>query len=123
MAATPNIDELKRAAGSEKLADAFKLLFAHDKSEEQGFLMRLGEESDQLRAVIEKREQTITEADSFGHFNFVAATGHDCLFVSQMRDRRKLDLLAQLLLLAREGMDEKDGHMEMIEDAEDSDDD
>ena len=122
MAATPNIDELKKAGGSEKLGDAFKLLIAHEKSEKQGFLMRLGEESDQLRSVIEKREQTINEADSFGHFNVVAATGHDCLFVTQLRDQRKLDLLAQLLLLAREGMDEKDAHVEMIEDAEDYDD-
>ncbi|PWA41007.1 hypothetical protein CTI12_AA558880 [Artemisia annua] len=73
MAATPNLNELKEATGSDNLADALKLLFIHDKSEE-----------------------------------------HDCLFETQMRDRRKLDLLAQLLVLAREGMDKKDDHLERM---------
>ncbi|PWA61253.1 Cysteine synthase A [Artemisia annua] len=98
MASTPNLNELKAATESGKLADEFKLLIIHDKAEEQSLIGRLGEESSQLRAVIEKKEQTISEAaTSFTRFNVVAATGYDCLMEIQMKDSRKLDLLAQLL--------------------------
>ena len=54
MADTPNLNELKDATESGKLADAFKLLITHDKAEEQSFIGRIGEESSQLRAVIQK---------------------------------------------------------------------
>ena len=60
MAATPNIDELKAATESGKLADAFRVLIINDKAEEKSFIGRIGEESSQLRDVIEKKEQTIT---------------------------------------------------------------
>ena len=62
MAETPNLDKAKAATESEKLIDAFKLLVTHDKAEEQSFIARIGEESSQLRAVIEKKAQTINEA-------------------------------------------------------------
>lgn len=120
---TPILDEMKNATDSGKLSDAFKLLMEHDKAEEEGFIRRLGEESTQLRAVIEKKEQTVEEIRSaFSIFNPVAFTGHDVLLEMQMKDRRKLDLLAQLLLLSRESLKEKDQHLESIEEAESSDD-
>ena len=77
MTGTPNLNELKQASGTDNLADAFKVLIMHDKSEEQGLIMRIGEETAQLRAVMEKREQTKTEANSFGVFHPVATSGHD----------------------------------------------
>ena len=124
MAATPNLNELKDATESGKLVDAFKLLITHDKAEEQSFIGRIGEESSQLRAVIEKKEQTLTEAaSSFTRFNVVAATAQACLMEIQMKDRRKLDLLAQLLLLSRQSMEEKDELLERIEQAEEGDED
>ena len=124
MAATPNLNELKDATESGKLVDAFKLLITHDKAEEQSFIGRIGEESSQLRAVIQKKEQTLTEADSsFTRFNAVAATAQACLMEIQMKDRRKLDLLAQLLLLSRESMEEKDEFLKRIEEAEEDDED
>ena len=122
MAETPNLSELKEAAGSDDVGDAVKYLIKCDKKEEKSFLIRMGEESVQLREVIEKREQTIDEAASFGRANHVANTGHYCLAEIQMKDRRKLDLLAQLLLLTREGLDEKDEHVERIEEAQEPDD-
>ena len=124
MAATPNLNELKDATESGKLVDAFKLLITHDKAEEQSFIGRIGEESSQLRAVIQKKEQTLTEAaSSFAPFNAVAATAQACLMEIQMKDRRKLDLLAQLLLLSRESMEEKDEFLKKIEEAEEDDED
>ena len=124
MAATPNIDELKAATESGKLADAFRVLIINDKAEEKSFIGRIGEESSQLRAVIEKKEKTITEASSlFPPFTAVAATGYNILMEIQMKDRRKLDLLAQLLLLSRESLEEKDKLLEDLEDAEVDDED
>lgn len=124
MADTPNLNELKEAAESSKLADAFKMLITNDKAEELSFIARIGEESSQLRAVIEKKEQTINEASttySTLKFNVVGATGHSCLLEIQLKDRRKLDLLAQLLLLARQSVEEKEEMLERIEEAEDED--
>ena len=124
MADTPNLNELKDATESVKLGDAFKLLITHDKADEQSFIGRIGEESSQLRAVIQKKEQTLTEAaSSFTRFNAVAATAQACLMEIQMKDRRKLDLLAQLLLLSRESMEEKDEFLKRIEEAEEDDED
>ena len=126
MADTPNLNELKEAAESSKLVDAFKMLITNDKAEELSFIARIGEDSSQLRAVIGKKEQTINEASttySRLNFNVVAATGHNCLLEIQLKDRRKLDLLAQLLLLARQSVKEKEEMLERIEEAEDEDED
>jgi hypothetical protein len=119
MADTPNLNEMKDATESGKLVDAFKLLVTHDKAEEISFIARIGEESSQLRAVIDKKEKTVTEvATSFARFNVVAETGRQCLLEVQQKDRRKLDLLAQLLVLSRQSLEEKDELLEKLEEAE-----
>lgn len=124
MAGTPNLDEMKAATESGKLVDAFKLLITHDKAEERSLIARIGEESSQLREVIKMKEQTIEEATiSVTHFHFVAATGHDCLLEIQLKDRRKLDLLAQLLVLCRQSLEEKDELLERMDEADQSSDD
>ena len=124
MAATPNLDEAKAATESGKLGDAFRLLISHDKVEEQSFISRIGEESSQLRAVIEKKEKTIDEAAiTCSRFDVVAATCHDALKEIQLKDRRKLDLLAQLLVLSRQSLEEKQQMLEKLDEVEDSDDD
>ena len=123
MAETPNLNELKAATETGKLADAFKLLIMHEKAEEESFIARIGEESSQLRAVIEKKERTIDEANVYySHFHVVAVIGHDCLLKFLQNDCRKLDLMAQLLLLSRRSMELKDVLVERIEEAESSDD-
>ena len=95
----------------------------HDKVEEQSFIARIGEDSSQLRAVIEKKERTVDEIVlNYSRFHVVAATGHDCLMEIQQNDRRKLDLMAQLLLLSRRSMELKDELVERIVEAESSDD-
>lgn len=124
MADTPNLNEMKDATESGKLVDAFKLLVTHDKAEEISFIARIGEESSQLRAVIDKKEKTVTEvATSFARFNAVAETGRQCLLEVQQKDRRKLDLLAQLLVLSRQSLEEKDQLLEKLEEAEADDED
>lgn len=124
MADTPNLNEMKDVTESAKLVDAFKLLIMHDKAEEKSFIARIGEESSQLRAVIEKKEQTVNEvATSFTRFNVMAETGHHCLLEVQQKDCRKLDLLAQLLVLSRQSLEEKDELLERLEEAEADDED
>ena len=119
MADTPNLNEMKDATESGKLVDAFKLLVTHDKAEEISFIARIGEESSQLRAVIEKKEKTVTNvATSFTSFNAVAETGRRCLLEVQEKDHRKLDLLAQLLVLSHQSLEEKDELLEKLEEAE-----
>ena len=48
----------------------------------------------------------------------MAATGYHCLMEIQMKDRRKLDLLAQLLTLCRQSLEEKEQLLEDLDDAE-----
>ena len=110
---------MKAATESGKMVDAFKLLVIHDKAEEQSFIRRIGEEASQLRAVIQKKEQTLDEvAISFTRFNVVGATGQDGILEIQLKDRRKLDLLAQLLVLSRESLQEKDVILGKLDEAE-----
>ena len=123
MAETPNLDEMKAVTETGKLADAFKVLIMHEKVEGNNFIARIGEESSQLREVIQKKARTIDEvALNYSRFHAVAATGHDCLMEIQQNDRRKLDLMAQLLLLTRQSIELKDVLVERIEEAESSDD-
>ena len=42
MAATPNLNEIKEACGSNDLADCYKFLFSHNKTEEVGFFNSYG---------------------------------------------------------------------------------
>ena len=92
-------------------------------TEDEGFLIRMGDESTQLRAKLDKRTCTIDEAWSFGPNNQVAKVGEQCLLEAQVRDRRRLDLIAQLLLLTREGIEEKKAHVERMKAIADSTDD
>ncbi|PWA43512.1 hypothetical protein CTI12_AA525950 [Artemisia annua] len=114
MADTPNINELREACGSDELCHVFTFLQSQNMTEDEGFLIRMGDESTQLRAKLDKRNDTINEAYSFGPDNEVAKAGEDCLVESQVRDHQRLDLMAQLLLLTREGLEEKKAHIEKI---------
>ena len=53
----------------------------------------------------------------------MAETGHHFLLEVQQKDRRKLDLLAQLLVLSRKSLEEKDELLERLEEAEADDED
>ena len=122
MAATPNLDELKSLTESGKLIDGFKLLIMNDKAEEEAFIARMGEESTQLREVIQKKGQTVDEVDlAFPHFNLVAASGRQAMLEIELTERRKVDLLAQLLVLCRESLRQKDELLEMLDDVDSSD--
>lgn len=56
-----------------------------------------------LDAKIERRDELIQEAQSFGPFHDVATDAADCMFYTQQRDRDILVALHVVLDLAREG--------------------
>ncbi|PWA25537.1 hypothetical protein CTI12_AA628440 [Artemisia annua] len=114
MADKPNINELREACGSDELSHVFNFLQSQDITEVEGFLIRMGDDSTQLRDKLDKRNDTIDEVFSFGPNNEVAKAGEDCFVESHVRDHRRLDLMAQLLLLTREGIEEKKAHIEKI---------
>ena len=122
MAATPILDELRSLTESGKLIDGFKLLIMNDKTEEEAFIARMGEESTQLREVIQKKGRTVDELDlAFPGFNVVAGTGRRALLEIELTERRKVDLLAQLLVLCRESLRQKEELLEMLDDVDTSD--
>ena len=92
-------------------------------TEDEGFLIRMGDESTQLRAKLDKRTYTMDEAWSFGPNNEGAKVGEHHLLETQVRDRRRLDLIAQLLLMTRGGIEEKKAHVERMKAIADSTDD
>ena len=59
MADTPNINELREACGSDELCHVFTFLQSQDITEDEGFLIRMEDESTQLRDKLEKRNDTI----------------------------------------------------------------
>ncbi|PWA69620.1 hypothetical protein CTI12_AA297490 [Artemisia annua] len=111
----PNINELKQACGSKDLATCFKFLFNSDIAEDYGFLMRWGDERNQLRSKVEKSEQTIKEARHHGPFNEKDVDGLRCLLETHHRDLDKLQMLNNLLDLIRGGIEEKGRHIKLME--------
>ncbi|PWA45847.1 von Willebrand factor, type A [Artemisia annua] len=66
MADIPNINELREACGSDELSHVFTFLESQDMAEDEGFLIRMRDESTKLKAKLDKRNDTIDEAWSFG---------------------------------------------------------
>ncbi|PWA53758.1 reverse transcriptase domain-containing protein [Artemisia annua] len=93
----PNITELKEACGSANLATCFKFLFKSELTEEHGFLMRMGEERNQLRSKAEKLEATIRETRFRGPFNDKAVDALHCLEETHVRLLDRLQVLDALL--------------------------
>lgn len=109
----PFINELRRACGSDKISDAFKFLFMQDITEEERFLGRMEEENSLLMARIDKRDQ-MGEAFTSMRFNDIISYGTQCMVDAQLRDRRKVDVIAQLMSLTREGIEQKKSHVEKM---------
>ena len=110
---TPFINELKRACGSDKLSDAFKFLFMQDITEEERFLGRMEEENSLLMARIDKRDK-MREAFTSMRFNDIISYGTQYMVETQLRDRRKVDVITELISLAREGIEQKKLHVEKM---------
>jgi hypothetical protein len=117
MAATPlpNIEELKEASGSNHLSKCYKFLFVKEVTEYEAFIMEIGDKCNQLRSKIEKSEQSIREAHSFGEFHEVGATGLEFLLETQVEDQDLLEGLTNILAKAREAFNDKNHHVEVMD--------
>ena len=93
MGERPNIDQLKRECGSNQLKHCFKYLFVQEWNENEALIMYVGQKCADLETKIERRDELIQEAQSFGPFHDVATVGADCMIQTQQRDR---DILAAL---------------------------
>ena len=111
----PNINELKEACGSHDLATCFKFLFKSEIPEEYGFLMRIGEERNQLRSKLEKWEATIRETRYRGPFNEKAVDGFRCLVETHKRMLDRFQVLTTLLDEVLDGIVEKGRHVKLME--------
>ena len=114
-----NIKELKEASGSDNLATAFKFLFSYQKSEEEGSLMRMWEERNQLEKVVEKLEVTMREAHQFGPYNEKAVDVISCLGESLERFRNRILLLTTLIDDIGDGIGDKNRQVKLMEYHED----
>lgn len=114
MSLTPKFDELKEACGSDKLHHALRLLFLHEEAYNEGLILLLSEECDDLRARIGKRE-LLQEGGSFSRFDPVAVNGIQCLQEAQSKDFQLLAALVVLLGLVHETRVEKRRHVVTME--------
>lgn len=86
MGSTPNFEELKKACGSDKLNDAFRLLFLHEEADNEGLIMLLTEKCDDEPAKIGKKRELLQEGESFSLFDLVVVNGLQCLQEAQSKD-------------------------------------
>ena len=111
----PIITELMEACGSSDLASCFKFFFNSDLIEEYGFLMRLGEERNQLRRKAEKFEASIREARYRGPFNDKAVDALRCLQETHHRFLDRLQVLDAVIGETHDSIVEKGRHVKLME--------
>ena len=97
MAPTPMIDELKVAAGSDKLEHALRVFFLHDEADNEGLGLVLIERSDDLRVSIRKKRQLLRESGNVGASDNVVSNGNECLQESIYKDLEVLGAMTVLL--------------------------
>ncbi|PWA46545.1 hypothetical protein CTI12_AA507600 [Artemisia annua] len=111
----PNISELKEACGSGDLATCFKFLFNSEIPEEYGFLVRMGEERNQLLSKVQKLEVTIRETRFRGPFNDKAVDALRCLIETHQRLLDRVQVLTTLIDEVPDGIVEKGRHVKLME--------
>ena len=115
MGQRPNIDQLKWECGSNQLKHCFKYLFVQEWNENEALIIYVGQKCADLETKIERRDELIQEAQSFGPFHDVATDGADCMIQTQQRERDILGALIGVLDLAREGRAEKEQHVGLMD--------
>ena len=113
---TPRINDLKKVSGLEKFHQIFKFLFIQSHTDDEAFIRFMGERCSELQRKIEEQTERMAEVWSLNHDDEEAAGDvYECMRVQQIRDRRKLEVLRGLLFEIREGLTEKEEHMEIMD--------
>ncbi|PWA46277.1 hypothetical protein CTI12_AA514350 [Artemisia annua] len=114
--ATPLINELKEASGSDKLNKCFKFLFIQDHTEEEAFIRWVGEKCNEVKRKIDIGDQRMAEVLSLNDDEEEAAGDtYECLRQKQVRNRRRLEALRGILFKIREGLTENERHMTIMD--------
>ena len=115
-AATPLINELREASGSDKLNKCFKFLFIQDHTEEEAFIRWVGEKCNELQTKIDIGDQRMAEVLSLNEEEEEAAGDtYECLRQKQFRNRRRLEALRAILIEIREGLTKNKHHITIID--------
>lgn len=113
---TPLINELKEDSGSEKLHQCFKFLFIQEHTEDEAFIMYLGERCNELQRKIDKRSERMAEVWSLNHDEEEAGGDvYECLREEQIRERMRLEAIRAMLVEIRDGLTEKKHHMSIMD--------
>ena len=107
LARTPNFQNLKLVAGSNEPDDCLHAAFAQDYTENDGLLMVLGEQRDQLVARVRWLEALLEEGEGFLPFHEHGDIGLDRLKQTLKRERKVLAKLTKTIESARKGREEK----------------
>lgn len=99
---TPRINDLKKVSGLEKFHQIFQFLFVQSYNE--------------LQRKIEEQTERMAEVWSLNHDDEESASDvYECMGVQQIHVKRKLEVLRGLLFEIREGLTEKEEHMEIMD--------
>lgn len=112
MAATPQLDEYKKACGSDKLNHALRVLFLHEEADNEGIILLLVEKCDDVRARIATKRALLEEVGNFSPSDIAVGSGLQCLQEAQNKD---FQLLVAALDLASEARIEKRRHVVTME--------
>ena len=107
LARTPTFQMLKATANSNEIEDCLHLLFSHDYTENDGLLMVLGEQRDELAAKVKRLESLVKEGECFLPLHEDGDIGLDRLKVTLEREKKVLAGLVAVLDLTREGREDK----------------
>lgn len=116
---TPNLDELRRASGSDDIATMFKHLFNNEVMEAQARLVKLEAICRELGDVLAKREGTVRELHYLGPNHEKGVDALSCLVKMNVDDRDILQGLEASVDLIRDGIEQKQDGVTLMEIDED----
>ena len=113
---TPLLNQLKVVAGSQKLHQTFKFLYGHEHVDDEVFIRYLVERRDQLQTTIQEKSARMAELWSLNHDEEESAGDvYDCEHEVLIRLRKRLEVVTELLLDLRQGLTEKENHINILD--------
>ena len=115
MVATPELDEYKKACGSDKLHHVLRVLFLHEEADNEGIILLLVEKCDDVRARIATKRALVEEVGNFSPSDPAVVSGLQCLEEAHNKNFQLLAALVAVLDLASEARIEKRRHVVTME--------
>lgn len=113
---TPLLTELKNVSGSQELHKAFKFLYGHEHVEDEVFIRFLGERRDELQTTIQQKSDRLAELWRLNHDEEESAGDvYECEHKTLVRLRGRLEVVTGLLMELRQGLNEKEENISILE--------